>query len=166
MAKRTTGMILIAALSLFVGVSGLLGSAAVVSDGLGLSRYSTVASAPNVGTTSAPPPERAVNGAVVAFGAVRALLSLLLIAGAIGTLWVRPSARRLSLAFAAGWIVLGIVEPLALHYVFGWPVVVSAIYPFLLLLVFNSPAWRAAFAGTRAVPGGASPPAPGAPGAS
>jgi hypothetical protein len=160
-------MIVIAALSLFVGVSGLLGSAAVVSDGLGLSRFSTVASAPTVGTSSAPPPERTVDGAVVAFGAVRALLSLLLIAGAIGTLWVRPSARRLSLAFAVGWIVLGIVEPLALHYVFGWPVVVSALYPFLLLLVFNSPSWRAAFAGTRAASnagasGGTTPPASGA----
>jgi hypothetical protein len=161
-AKRTVGMTLIAALSLFVGISGVLGSAAVVSDGLGLSRFSTVAGAPSVGTTSAPPSEHAVNAAVVAFGVVRALLSLLLIAGGIGTLWVRPSARRYSLVFAAGWIVLGVVEPLALHYMFGWPVVVSALYPFLLLFAFNSPSWRAAFAGAPASAGEATPPAPGA----
>ena len=48
-----------------------------------------------------------------------------------------------------GWIVLGGVEPLALGYRFGWPVVVSAIYPFLLLLSFNRPSWKAAFAGGR-----------------
>src|SRR5262245_16020576 len=153
-------MILIAALSLFVGISGLLGSAAVGSDGLGLSRFSTVAGAPSVGTTSAPPPESAVNARVVAFGVVRALLSLLLIAGGVGTLWVRPSARRASLAFAIGWIVLGVVEPWALHYVFGWPVVVSALYPFLLLFVFNSPSWRVAFAVAKASSGDLPPPAP------
>jgi len=162
-AKRTVGMILIAALSLFVGISGLLGSAAVVSDGLGLSRFSTVAGAPSVGTTSAPPPESAVSAPVVAFGVVRALLSLLLVAGGIGTLWVRPSARRCSLAFAVGWILLGIVEPWALHYVFGWPVVVSALYPFLLLFVYNSPSWRAAFATARPSSGDTPPPAPPAP---
>jgi len=148
-------MTLIAALSLFVGISGLMGSAAVVSDGLGLTRFGTVTGAPYVGTTGQPPPaERQVEPMVVAFGAVRATLSLLLIAGAIGTLWVRRSGRRFSLTFAVGWIVLGIVEPLALHYRFGWPVVVSALYPFLLLFAFNSPAWRAAFAGAPAAGSG------------
>src|SRR5262245_12383130 len=81
LVKRTLGMTLVAALSLFVGISGVLGSAAVVSDGLGLSRFSTVAGAPSIGTTSAPPSGSAVNVAVVAFGVVRVLLSLLLIAG-------------------------------------------------------------------------------------
>jgi len=145
---RTAGMTLIAALSLFVGVTGILGSAQVVSDGLGLTRFGTVSRAPAVGTTSAPPlaaPETDV--AMASFGIVRVLLSLLLVLGAVGTLWVRPSGRRFSLAFAVGWIVLGILEPWALHYAFGWPVVVSALYPFLLLFVFNSPTWRAAFAG-------------------
>lgn len=147
-APRTAGMVVIAALSLFVGVSSLMGSGAVISDGLGLSRVGTVTGAPYVGSTGTPPPtERLVNPKVVAFGAVRGILSGLLIAGAIGTLWVRRSARRCSLAYAVGWIVLGIVEPLALGYVFGWPVVISAIFPFLLLMVFNSPSWRAAFAG-------------------
>jgi len=144
-------MTLIAALSLFVGVSGILGSAAVISDGLGITRLGTVTGAPYVGTTGAPPPaERKVETAVVVFGGLRAGLSLLLIVGAIGTLWVRPSGRRFSLAFAVGWIVLGIAEPLALHYAFGWPVVVSALYPFLLLFAFNSPGWRSAFARARA----------------
>ena len=141
-------MALIAALSLFVGISGIMGSAAVVSDGLGLTALGTVTGAPYVGTTASPPPaERQVEPIVVVFGAVRAALSALLIAGAIGTLWVRRSGRRFSLVFASGWIALGIVEPLALHYRFGWPVVVSALYPFLLLFAFNSPGWRAAFAG-------------------
>jgi len=67
-------------------------------------------------------------------------------AGAIGTLWVRPAGRRWSLTFATGWILLGVIEPVALGYAFGWPVVVSALYPFLLLAVFSSPSWRAAFA--------------------
>jgi hypothetical protein len=143
-------MVVIAALSLFVGVSSVIGSAQVISDGLGLTALGTVTGAPYVGTTGAPPPaERRVDPTVVAFGAVRAGLSLMLVMGAIGMLWVRPSARRFSLAFAVGWIVLGIVEPLVLHYAFGWPVVVSAIYPFLLLFAFNSPGWRASFARAR-----------------
>jgi hypothetical protein len=147
MAKaRTLGMTVIAALSLFVGVSGVVGSTAVISDGLGLTRIGTVTGAPSVGTTSAPPPARAVEWKVVVFGAIRGLLSAMLLAGAIGTLWVRPSGRRFSLAFAVGWIVLGAVEPFALGYAFGWPVVISALYPFLLLAMFNSPSWRAAFA--------------------
>ena len=145
-APRTLGMTLVAALSLFVGVSGLIGSTAVISDGMGLTRIGTVSGAPSVGTTSAPPPAAAVNGTVVAFGALRGILSALLLAGAIGTLWVRPSGRRFSLAFAAGWIVLGAVEPFALGYAFGWPVVTSALHPFLLLALFNSPSWRRAFA--------------------
>src|SRR5262245_30857203 len=146
-ATRTAGMTIVAALSLFVGVSGLLGSAQVVSDGLGLSSFGTVARAPSVGTTGAPPPEtRGVDATMAAFGVMRVLLSLSLVVGAIGTLWVKPSGRRFSLGFATGWIVLGILEPLALHYAFGWPVVVSALYPFLLMFVFNSPSWRAAFA--------------------
>ena len=149
-APRTLGMTLVAALSLFVGVSGLIGSSAVISDGLGLTRIGTVTGAPSVGTTSAPPPATVVNGAVVAFGVVRGILSVLLLVGAIGTLWVRPSGRRCSLAFALGWIALGAVEPFALGYAFGWPVVMSALYPFLLLALFNSPSWRAAFAATPA----------------
>ena len=139
-------MTVIAALSLFVGVSGLIGSTAVVSDGLGLTRIGTVTGAPSVGTTSAPPTAASVNGVVVAFGAIRGILSGLLLVGAIGTLWVRPSGRRFSLIFAAGWIVVGAVEPFALGYAFGWPVVTSALYPFLLLAMFNGPSWRAAFA--------------------
>ncbi len=145
-AARTLGMTVVAALSLFVGVSGILGSTAVVSDGLGLTRIGTVSGAPAVGTTGAPPPASAVNAAVVAFGALRGVLAVLLVIGAVGTLWVRPSGRRFSLAFAAGWIVLGGIEPFALGYAFGWPVFTSALYPFLLLALFNSPAWRAAFA--------------------
>jgi hypothetical protein len=151
-------MTVIAALSLFVGVSGLVGSSAVISDGLGMSRVGTVTGAPYLGSSGAPPPaERQVNTQVVAFGAVRLLLSVSLVAGAIGTLWVRRYGRRASLAFAIGWIALGIVEPFALGYRFGWPVVVSALYPFLLLMVFNSPAWRTAFAGTPAAPAKAGP---------
>ena len=49
-------MTAIAALSLFVGVSGVIGSAAVVTDGIGLTRVGSVTGAPTVGTTSAPPP--------------------------------------------------------------------------------------------------------------
>ena len=145
-APRTFGMTLIAAISLFVGVSGLIGSTAMISDGLGLTRIGAVTSAPTVGTTSAPPPTASVKGAIVAFGAIRGILSALLLVGAVGMLWVRRSGRLYSLAFAVGWIVLGAVEPFALGYAFGWPVVTSALYPFLLLALFNSPSWRMAFA--------------------
>jgi hypothetical protein len=143
-ATRSFGMMAIAALSLFVGVAGLIGSGAVISDGLGLTRIGTVTGAPSVGTTAAPPPA-GVNVAVVGFGVARLALSVVLLVGAIGTLWVRPSGRRWSLAFAVGWILLGGIEPFALGYRFGWPVVTSALYPFLLLALFNSPSWRAAF---------------------
>lgn len=161
-SARSAGMTLIAALSLFVGVSGMIGSVAVISDGLGFTRLGTVTGAPYVGTTGAPPPaERQLDLTVTAFGTVRAALSLLLIVGAIATLWVRPSGRRCSLTFAVGWIALGMVEPLALHYRFGWPVVVSALYPFLLLFAYNSPGWRAAFAGAAAgAPGDGAPAGP------
>ena len=156
-APRTLGMTLITALSLFVGVSGLIGSTAVISDGLGLTRIGTVTGAPTVGTTSAPPPTGAMNVAVVFFGTLRGILSVLLLVGAIGTLWVRPSGRRCSLAFAIGWILLGVIEPFALGYAFGWPVVTSALYPFLLLALFNSPSWRKAFAPAAAPARGAPP---------
>jgi len=139
-------MTLVAALSLFAGVSGLIGSTAMISDGLGLTRIGAATSAPTIGTTGAPPPATSVNGKVVVFGAIRGILSVLLLVGAIGTLWVKRSGRRYSLVFAAGWIVLGAVEPFVLGYAFGWPVVVSALYPFLLLALFNSPSWRRAFA--------------------
>ena len=161
-APRTLGMTLIAALSLFAGVSGLIGSTAMISDGLGLTRIGAVASAPTVGTTGAPPPTASVNGTMAAFGAIRGALSVILIVGAVGTLWVRPSGRRCSLAFAAGWIVLGVIEPLALGYAFGWPVVTSALYPFLLLALFNSPSWRMAFAHASVSEPGVRPDPPGA----
>ena len=161
MATRSVGMTVIAALSLFVGVSALLGSAQVVSDGLGFSSFGTVARTPSVGTTQAPPPEtHGVDAAMAAFGLMRVLLSLSLVSGAFATLWVKPSARRFSLAFAIGWILLGILEPLALHYAFGWPVLVSALYPFLLMFVFNSPSWRAAFARVPASSSGPGQPQP------
>jgi hypothetical protein len=42
--------------------------------------------------------------------------------------------------------------------VFGWPVVVSALYPFLLLAMYSRPAWRRAFAPARAAPPGRNAP--------
>jgi len=140
-------MTLVAALSLLVGVMGVVGSGSMVSDGLGLTRIGSATGGPSLGTTSAPPP--AASAPVVVFGALRGVLAVLLVIGAVGTLGVRPSGRRFSLIFAAGWIVLGGIEPLALGYLFGWPVVVSALYPFLLLALFSRPAWKAAFAPAR-----------------
>ena len=153
---RSLGMLGIAAASLLVGVMGVAGAVSMVSDGLGITRIGNVTGAPQVGTSSAPPAAGA-SAPVVAFGVARGILAVLLVIGAVGTLGVRRSGRRCSLLFAAGWIVLGGIEPLALGYLFGWPVVVSAVYPFLLLLVFNSPSWKAAFAG-----GPAAAPDPGA----
>ena len=148
--SRTFAMTLIASLSLLVGVMGVVGSASMVTDGLGLTRIGSATGGPAVGTTSAPPPAAArASAPVVLFGAVRGVLSLLLVFGAVGTLGARPAGRRCSLLFAVGWIVLGGIEPLALGYRFGWPVVASALYPFLLLALFNRPSWRAAFAPAR-----------------
>lgn len=144
---RSMVMTLIAALSLLIGVLGLIGSVGMISDGLGITRLGSATSGPTVGTTSAPPPSDASTRArVTLFGALRVALSLLLVVGAVGTMGVRPSGRRASLAYAVGWIVVGAIEPWALRYRFGWEVVASAAYPFLLLALFNSPAWKAAFA--------------------
>ncbi len=144
---RSMGMTVIAALSLLVGVLGLVGSAGMVSDGLGITHLGSATSGPTVGTTSAPPPsEASTRLRVTLFGAIRVVLSVLLVVGAVGTIGVRPSGRRASLAYAVGWIVAGGIEPWALGYRFGWQVVASAAYPFLLLGLFNSPAWKAAFA--------------------
>ena len=140
-------MTLIAALSLLVGVLSLIGSTAIISDGLGLTRIGSASSGPSVGTTTAPPPAAATASArVVLFGAVRFVLSILLLVGAVGTLGVKPTGRTCSLAYAAGWIVAGGIEPFVLRYRFGWEVVASAAYPFLLLALFSRPAWKAAFA--------------------
>ena len=145
--RRTLLMTLIASLSLLVGVLSVLGSTAIISDGLGLTRIGSATSGPSLGTTSAPPPDAAAASArVVVFGLVRLALSILLVVGAIGTLGLRPAGRLCSLAYAAGWIVVGGIEPFALRYRFGWEVVVSALYPFLLLALFSRPAWKAAFA--------------------
>lgn len=144
---RSMLMTLIAALSLLIGVLGLIGSVSMISDGLGITRLGSATSGPTVGSTSAPPPSDANTRArIVVFGALRLALSLLLAVGAVGTMGVTPSGRRASLAYAAGWIAVGAIEPWALHYRFGWEVMASAAYPFLLLAVFNSPAWRVAFA--------------------
>jgi len=144
--RRTLLMTLIGSLSLLVGVLSLLGSTAIVSDGLGLTRIGSATSGPSVGTTAAPPHAAAAAARVVAFGAIRFVLSILLVVGAVGTFGVTPAGRRCSIAYATGWIALGAIEPLALHYQFGWQVVVSALYAFLLLGLFSRPAWRAAFA--------------------
>ena len=146
---RSMGMTVVAALSLLIGVLGLIGSASMVSDGLGLTHLGSATSGPMVGSTSAPPPSAESMAALVTvFGGLRVALSVLLVVGAVGTLGVRPSGRKASLAYAVGWIVTGGIEPFALHYQFGWPVVASAAYPFLLLAVFSSPAWKAAFSHT------------------
>jgi hypothetical protein len=135
---RLPGMTMIGALSLLVGVIGLIGSASMVSDGLGITRP---------GGPGAPAAESGALPTLVAlFGALRVVLSLVLVVGAVGTLGVRPSGRRASLAYAIGWIVVGGIEPFALRYRFGWPVVASAAYPFVLLAVFSGAAWKAAFA--------------------
>ncbi len=144
--RRTLFITLIAALSMLVGVLSLLGSTAIISDGLGITHLGSATSGPTVGTTSAPPPDAATASArVVLFGAVRLVLSILLVVGAVGTLGVRPAGRRYSLAYAVGWIVVGGIEPFVLRYRFGWEVVASALYPFLLLALFSRPAWKAAF---------------------
>jgi hypothetical protein len=141
------GMTVIAALSLLVGVLGLVGSAGMVSDGLGITHLGSATSGPTVGSTSAPPPsEASARMRVTLFGAIRVVLSVLLVVGAVGTIGMRPSGRRASLAYAVGWIVAGGIEPWALRYRFGWEVVASAAYPFLLLALYNGPAWKAAFA--------------------
>ena len=144
---RSMVMTLIAALSLLIGVLGLIGSVGMIGDGLGLTHLGSATSGPTVGTTTAPPPsDLSTRTRIILFGALRAALSLLLVVGAVGTMGVRPSGRRASIAYAVGWIVLGGIEPWALRYRFGWEVVASATYPFLLLVLFNSPAWKAAFA--------------------
>ncbi len=140
-------MTVIAALSLLIGVLGLVGSAGMVSDGLGLTHLGSATSGPAVGSTSAPPPSDASTRLrVTLFGVVRVALCVLLVVGAVGTMGMRPSGRRFSVVYAVGWIVAGGIEPFVLRYRFGWEVVASAAYPFLLLALFNSPAWKAAFA--------------------
>src|SRR5262245_49283795 len=128
--RKTMLMTLIAALSLLVGVLSVMGSAAIISDGLGFTHIGSASSGPTVGTTSAPPPDAAATSVrVVTFGALRLVLSILLVVGAIGTLSMSPAGRRCSLAYAGGWIVLGGIEPFVLRYQFGWQVVMSALYP-------------------------------------
>ena len=147
MRPRSAGMTLIGAVSLLIGVVGLIGSAGMVADGLGITHIGSATSGPTVGTTTAPPPSATRMAALVTvFGALRVVLSMVLVVGAVGTLGVQPSGRRFSIAYAVGWIVMGGIEPLALRYRFGWPVVASAIYPFLLLTLFSGAGWKAAFA--------------------
>src|SRR5437867_1722302 len=101
--QRSAGMTLIAALSLLVGVTGLLGSATMISDGLGFSKVGRATSDPTLGSSAALPPGAASLGRRAAtFGAVRLVLSLVIVVGAVGTLGVRPSGRKASLAYAVG----------------------------------------------------------------
>jgi hypothetical protein len=150
---RSISMTVIAALSLVMGVLGLIGSAGMVGDGLGITHVGSATSGPTVGNTVAPPPSDASTRVrVTLFGVIRGVLSLLLVVGAVGTLGVRPSGRQFSLGYAVGWIMAGGIEPWALRYRFGWEVVASAAYPFLLLAIFNRPAWKTAFAPASAQP--------------
>jgi hypothetical protein len=150
-------MTAVASLSLVFGVLGIIGSASMVSDGVGITQIGSATSGPTVGSSVAPPPsDRSMSVRVALFGALRGVLSFILVVGAIGTFGVQPSGRRASLAYAAGWILIGAIEPWVLRYRFGWQVVASATYPFLLLLLFNRPGWRAAFA-RAATPAAAAP---------
>jgi len=147
MSGRSWTMMVVGVVSLVVAVFGLTGSVIMVGDGLGIVfKDGGMTASPGVNM-----PYGNEAGRVVAIcGAIRGILSMLLVFGAIGTIYVRPSGRDLSLCYAIGWIVMGGIEPLVLHYRFGWQVMASSGYAFGLLLVFNTPAWREAFRPYRA----------------
>jgi hypothetical protein len=149
---RTWTMTLIAALSLLVGVFGLIGSVAMISDGLGITFQGT-GFAP-VGAGVPIPPGTEAGRLVALFGVIRGILSIVLVVGGVGTFYMRPSGRDFSLGYAVGWIVAGGVEPLVLHYHFGWQVLASAGYAFGMLALFNLPSWKSAFAPYRSSTGG------------
>ena len=131
--RRTAGMIVIGILSILIGLMGLVLSVGMVLEGLGVD----VAFASMPGTAKGP--------IVAAFGLARLVVCFALIASGFGMFSVSPRARRIAIRVSVAWLVLNVVEPLVL----GYPmtqVLAGSLYPILLLVVFNLPGWRAAFA--------------------
>ena len=132
MAKRTAGMTVVGALSILLGLFGLVNSWLMLRTGLGL----TAAADSPLGISAGP--------LVVCFAVARAIVSLVLIVSGMGVLRVAASARTMSLSLAAIWILLNAIEPAVLHYPY-LRVVFTTLYPVVLLIVFNLPGWKLAF---------------------
>jgi hypothetical protein len=133
MARRTAGMTVIGALSILLGLFGLVNSWMMLRTGLG----QAAPMASSLGISSGP--------LVVCFAVARAIVSLILIVSGMGVLRVAASARPMSLSLAAIWILLNAIEPAALHYSY-LRVVFTTLYPIVLLIVFSLPGWKLAFA--------------------
>jgi hypothetical protein len=85
-----------------------------------------------------------------ALGLAGAAFAALLFLGGIGTWQLRSCGRKLSLGGAAETFVVNGM-PLAVA-VMGFPIrhsLVGVVYPALLLILYNLPRWKAAFAGSR-----------------
>lgn len=131
--RRTAGMIVIGILNILIGLMGLLLSVGMVLEGFGVD----VAMASVPGTAKGP--------IVAAFGLARLAVSFALIASGFGMFSVSPRSRSIALRFSVAWLVLNVAEPLLLHYPMT-QVLAGSLYPVILLIVFNLPGWRAAFA--------------------
>lgn len=115
---RTTGMGVVAIVSVALGAVTAVGNAMEVIQG------------------------ETLNAVVV--GLAGAFFAVLLLLGGVGTWQVRSFGRSTSLIAAVGTII---VDALAVTF-FGFPFgyfVLGAIYPVVLLLAYNLPGWRMAF---------------------
>ena len=124
-------MTTVAVLNLILGAIATLGSAAKIAIDLGM------AGSPAAGPTPM----------VLAFGLVRVVVSLLLIASGIGVLKMRPWGRTCGIAAGALWILVNLAEPLVLHKPMTGEFVWGSLYSAILLALFLRPGWTRAFAG-------------------
>lgn len=128
--NRTVGMAVVAVVSL------LLGGMIAIGNTIEVIRGTTFDG-------------RVVDVTAGSLGLAGAFFAVMLAAGAIGTWLVKPFGRTLSLAAAGGILILNVLAVVLL----GLPIsflLVGAIYPVILLVVFNLPSWKAAFAGAMA----------------
>ncbi|HEX2254201.1 MAG TPA: hypothetical protein VHQ65_13100 [Thermoanaerobaculia bacterium] len=124
--RRTVGMAVVAVLNVLLGGMQAVGNTIEVIQGR---TFDGVTVTPVLG----------------ALGLAGAAFAALLAAGGVGTWQVRPYGRRLALIAAAGSVALLVVAAAVAGFAW-WMVLAGSAYPVLLLVLYNLPRWRAAFA--------------------
>lgn len=86
-----------------------------------------------------------VNATAGVLGMAGAIFAFLLLLGGVGTWRVEPYGRKLSLIAATGLLLANVLALILLDIPLSF-LAVGGLYPLILLIVFNLPAWRRKFA--------------------
>jgi hypothetical protein len=136
-AKRTIGITIMAVLNILLGLIGFIASCRMLLSGFGVALPSAAPPAATEGLIRGP--------MVVEFALGRMVVSVGMLIGGVLVMKMSPRGRALSLQFATAWLLLNFVEPYFLQYPYA-TVLLGSLYPVFVLILFNLPGWKAAFA--------------------